>query len=142
MIPAWIEATLFSLIAVTVVDDPAMLRIGDRLGRISTMARECFIASPRFGFIGHRYSPAEACRAQSADSKTLLEELQDRLLAKAGSGNESGLIAASIPGADPLPAGEPTLFPPNRAPEPFAIDKYRVFEDKDDGTIYACDERL
>lgn len=100
MIPALIQATLLSLVAVTVV----------------------LVAIPRLSLTRHRLLSKDACVVQVEHPMTLLEELQAKLLAKVGAGAGSGPIAAHIPEAMSSQTEEPTISPPNTPPDPPAID--------------------
>ena len=124
MIPVPIEATLLSLIAMTGLDHLHILPIRDGFGRKRVLAllRLTAIPIPRLAPIKGRLPEGDACIMSSAHSMTLLEELQSILLAKSGSGTESGPFEAHIVAAISSQVEEPILSPLNNATDPLAIE--------------------
>jgi len=122
MIPVLIEATLLSVIAVMVVNNLHKFRIRVDFGRNRAVASQLLIAIPRLSLIKRQLPEADACILLSAHPMTLLEELQSILLAKSGSGTESGPIAAHVAATISVQTVEPPSSPLNTAPDPLAIE--------------------
>ena len=122
MIPVLIEATLLSLIAAAVVNDLHKHRIRAGFGRNRALTPQQLVAIPRFPLIRRPLPEADACTLLSARQMTLLEELQSILLAKSGSGAESGRIAAQVATAISVQTEEPASSPLNTVPDPLAIE--------------------
>jgi len=123
MIPVLIEATLLSLIAVVALNDLHKFRIRAGFGRNRALAPQLFIAIPRLPRGKRQLPQADACIPPSAQhSMTLLEELQSILLAKSGSGTDSGPIEAHVAAAISAQTEDPTASPLDTSPDPLAIE--------------------
>lgn len=124
MIPALVEATLHSSIAVTVADNLSILRIGHGSARVAALAPLLSIAVPRLVLIKDRFQFLAAGEfiESTAHPMTLLEELQARILATISSGTESGPIVAHIQAAITSQAEEQTFSALNSAPDPRATE--------------------
>ena len=120
MIPALIEASLLSLINVTVAGELLGLRTHYRFERKPKLNPRS--ESPRLTLIRHRPPEAEPCNGLSEHPMTLLEELRARILAKTGSETCPGPIEEHMAAAISAETDEPSLSAMDTLHDPPAVE--------------------